>query len=148
MTRAQQVLDTYPRDFNVDAKVLARTIDPPRGLQQHVHAVCRRMPVGVRHRVSRQVHSPQPRLRGHLRCHKPSDLAANRVRRERDAAAPRGMHRGMSQLRGRVREARPAHGPLSGVRRELSPVRGSVPGAADRDELKVVAGIAVVTRRW
>ena len=28
MTRAQQVLDTYPRDFNVDAKVLARTIDP------------------------------------------------------------------------------------------------------------------------
>jgi hypothetical protein len=41
---AKPMLDTYPRDFNVDADALAHCIDECLRLRGDVHAVRRRLP--------------------------------------------------------------------------------------------------------
>jgi hypothetical protein len=78
-----------------------------------LHRVRRRLPLRGRRQGDGQVHPPGPGLRGHLRHHRACHLAPDRVRRERDARAARGLHRRMPGLRRRLRGARQAgHGAL------------------------------------
>lgn len=98
MAKAQQMLETYPRSFNLDARVLGKTIDAlvecANTCTQCADACLSEKDVGVHG----EVHSAKRGLRGCLHCHQPDRVATDRVRRERDAGPAQGVHRRVQEL--------------------------------------------------
>jgi ferredoxin len=135
MSYARQLLDTYPRTFNVDAGVLAATIDALNDCAQACTA-------DADDDLSEQNLAELVKcIRLCLDCadvcaatvggHQPPD----RVRRRRHQAGAGGLRGHLQELRRRVRAACPDARALPGLRRGLPALRAGLPRPPGRHEI-------------
>jgi hypothetical protein len=120
MSYAKRMLDTYPRDFNLDAGILAATIDALSDCAQACTACADDC-------LSEEMVAELTKcIRLNLDCDAAGGQPPDRLRRQRDPVRAPGMHPGLQELWGRVRTARPDARALPGLRRGLPPLRAGL----------------------
>ena len=136
MSYAKPLLDAYPRTFNVDAGVLAATIDALNDCAQACTADADDDLSEQNVTEIGQVHPAMPGLRRRLHRHRRSHEPPDGLRRRRHEAAAGSLRGHMQQLRQRVRAACPDSRALPRLRRGLPALRAGLPGAPGRHEIE------------
>jgi hypothetical protein len=130
MSYARQLLDSYPREFNLDAQTLAATIDALSDCAPACTA-CADDCLSERRCRAGQVHPAVPGRRRRLHRHAAGPQPPDRLRRQPHPAAAAGVRGGLHQLWGRMQAARRDARALPGVRRGLPALRAGLHPAAD-----------------
>ena len=145
MSYAKQLLDTYPRSFNVDAGVLAKTIDAVSDCAQ-VCTACADDCLSEQN-VAELVKCIRLCLDCADVCAATLGVASRQTEYDANVTRPLlGLRGRLPQLRRRVPAARRDARALPGLRRGVPTLRAGLPRAAGRDALE--GSVRVVLLPW